>query len=393
MRVILEQVQDMGASDATEPSPMLDALLSMAECGPDICEAFFTPLPTLRTAGDGGPEAPRQCDSGSTPGDLFGMCLEMLSTTRAPVASQLSRILVVVVQTVGLGVAGLRQMIGWFHGGRNARQVLACMNQMAQLDRRDAPTRTEPSCFFVLNGAQSGLYMGGDSECAACASTEHRGGTSAALDALSTDAAPWATFALNVARQYAAAHRSSAACSPLTCAALHLAQYSTHRDIYHLSGGRCPAPQAAPAKAYGARAGDICQHHRERGQCVDCLRELGAAESAADKSLRMLKEPLAQSLATLSDFYAPDAEEEEEEEKQRRYKEEEEEKLRHSRQLRAGGQSGRKLQQPPEHEAAAHEAAPEHEAAAAAVAGSVAPDEGSPAAPGRQAVGREKSVV
>jgi len=88
----------------------------------------------------------------------------MLSTSSAPVASQLSRILVVVVQKVGIGVAALRQMIGWFHGGKNAGQVLACMNQMAQLDRRDAPTRTEPSCFFVLNGAQSGLYMGGDSE-------------------------------------------------------------------------------------------------------------------------------------------------------------------------------------------------------------------------------------
>jgi len=60
IRVILEQVQEMGAGDATEPSPMLDALLSMAECGPDICEAFFTPLPALRTTSDGGQEAPRQ---------------------------------------------------------------------------------------------------------------------------------------------------------------------------------------------------------------------------------------------------------------------------------------------------------------------------------------------
>jgi len=211
---------------------------------------------------------------------------------------------------------------------------------------------------------------------ASCASSEHEAGASAALDAAPADAAPWATFALNVARQYAAAHPSSAACSALTRTALHLCQYSTHRDIYRL-GKALDAPphpptstgsarQVVPASAYGARAGDICEHHRERGRCVDCRRQLAAAESAAEKSLRLLKKPLAKSLATLSDFYAPEAAgEEEEEEKQRRY-----------RLQRTGGRlEEEETLQAPE--------------AAAPAAGyrSVAPDDGSPAAAGEEGAG------
>ena len=86
-------------------SALLDALLSMTECGPDICESFFTPLTlelpslpvaaslvtappelTLSTNTSSGNEfAPAatagQKDPGNTippPGNLFDLCLDML---------------------------------------------------------------------------------------------------------------------------------------------------------------------------------------------------------------------------------------------------------------------------------------------------------------------------
>jgi len=61
-----------------ESSALLDALLSMTECGPDICESFFTPLVFGEQQGTtshvNGP-----CEiSRALPANLFEICLDML---------------------------------------------------------------------------------------------------------------------------------------------------------------------------------------------------------------------------------------------------------------------------------------------------------------------------
>ena len=164
--VILEQVRAVGLADATQPNPMLDALLSMAECGPDICEAFFTTLQDAPATQD---RSNSSIMPAPAPGNLFSLCLELLSEASAPLASQLASILVVVVRKVGIGVTALRQMIDRLcndkgRWSKNARQVLSCMNQMAQLETGEAPPRKEPTSFFVLDGLRSGLYLGGDAD-------------------------------------------------------------------------------------------------------------------------------------------------------------------------------------------------------------------------------------
>jgi hypothetical protein len=157
IRVMLEQVR--AAAQNEEKSALLDAMLSMAECGPDICESFFTELSL-------GPTAHKV-----PPGNLFELCLDMLSDSSAAIAGQVVQVLLIVSQKVGLGMPALRRMMQQLFNdsgewSKNARQIILCTAKMAQLEG-DAKSRaangTEPLHFFVLDGVSSGLYLGGDS--------------------------------------------------------------------------------------------------------------------------------------------------------------------------------------------------------------------------------------
>ena len=157
IRIMLEQVR--AAAQNEEKSALLDALLSMADCGPDICESFFTALSL-------GPTAHK-----APPGNLFELCLDILSDSSAAIAAQMVQVLLVVSQKVGLGMPALRRMMQQLFNdsgewSENARQIVLCTARMAQLEG-DAKSRAangaEPLHFFVLDGVSSGLYLGGDS--------------------------------------------------------------------------------------------------------------------------------------------------------------------------------------------------------------------------------------
>ena len=157
IRIMLEQVR--AAAQNEEKSALLDALLSMADCGPDICESFFTALSL-------GPTAHK-----APPGNLFELCLDILSDSSAAIAGQVVQVLLIVSQKVGLGMPALRRMMQQLFNdsgewSENARQIVLCTARMAQLEG-DAKSRAangaEPLHFFVLDGVSSGLYLGGDS--------------------------------------------------------------------------------------------------------------------------------------------------------------------------------------------------------------------------------------
>ena len=115
--------------------------------------------------------------------NLFGLCVDMLRDASAPIALQLTRVLVAVVRHVGLGTAALRRLLAaLFDAGawsRNASQILLCLADMAQLDsctdtaRRDTIgaadgfemphlPRMRKQHFFVMDGVSTGVYLGGD---------------------------------------------------------------------------------------------------------------------------------------------------------------------------------------------------------------------------------------
>ena len=148
--------------------------------------------------------------------------------------------------------------------------------------------------------------------CAVCASEE--GSADSPIYSFSNDASPWATFAINIARQYAQDHASSEFAEPLKHTALRMCQYSTHKEIYMLSSNA----EQPWARSHGFIVRDICEHHRARESCSDCKLS-SDQESAAEKTRRLLRVPLEKSFATLSEHFAPEGNHREEEEKERRY--------------------------------------------------------------------------
>lgn len=175
IRAMLEQVRAAGMAQREERSALLDALLSMAECGPDICESFFTaphrdqatPCPASAPAGAVA-ERPVQALPGAGAGSLFDLCLDMLCEASEPIAAQLSQVLIAVACQVGLGTRALRRMMQLLftdsgEWSANARQMVGCITRMGQLEGADE-RMTNPVHFFVMDGVSSGLYLGGDSD-------------------------------------------------------------------------------------------------------------------------------------------------------------------------------------------------------------------------------------
>ena len=123
---------------------------------------------------------------------------------------------------------------------------------------------------------------------------------------------PWASFAVNVARQYSIAYAATKMQYCLSRTALELCQYSYHQDIYTLT----QKAQRRSVTTTPEKRSEICEHHRVRTSCADCVRTADV-ETAAQKTSKLLHVPLDKSLATLSDFYARD--DDEEQKKERRY--------------------------------------------------------------------------
>lgn len=123
---------------------------------------------------------------------------------------------------------------------------------------------------------------------------------------------PFASFAVNVARQYSMAYAATRLQYWLSRTALELSQHSYHQDIYTLT----QKAQRRSSTTTPEKRSEICEHHRVRTSCAECVRSADV-ETAAQKTSKLLHVPLDKSLATLSDFYARD--EDEEEKKERRY--------------------------------------------------------------------------
>ncbi len=175
--------KSMQGPNKCKQSSLLDALVAMIECGPDICESFFTNLADESDAvrivpcpekplwrGQQGPSLGHQQQLQTSANNLFDVCVDMLSEASAPIASQLASVLVAVVHEVGLSTSTLRRMIGnlfepnngtW---SKNAQVLLQCITSMMQprISATERRRARHPLHFFVMDGASSGLYLGGD---------------------------------------------------------------------------------------------------------------------------------------------------------------------------------------------------------------------------------------
>jgi hypothetical protein len=111
-------------------------------------------------------------------------------------------------------------------------------------------------------------------------------------DAFTTDSNPFASFAINVLRQYARAFEDTCLKEPLSRAALKVCEFCSHQEIFILSQKDYRRPEAKlPDK-----------------------KRVDPEESAAIKAHRLLHAPI--SLAATADQYVPP----DEQEKERRYR-------------------------------------------------------------------------